>query len=189
MFFHGNQLGMGGALETFCGQANGAKQYFMLGIHLQRAVLVLIFTSIPIAFLWIYTGHIFLIFGQDRQISMHAGTYARWLIPSIFPYGILQCQLRFLQTQKIVTPLIISTGFASLIHILACWLLVFRFGFGNKGAALSIAISYWINVLILSAYIKFSPSCQNTWTGFSKEGLKNLFTFVSLAIPSALMVW
>ncbi|KAL3512739.1 hypothetical protein ACH5RR_025456 [Cinchona calisaya] len=119
---------------------------------------------------------------------MHAGTYARWLIPSIFPHGILQCQIGFLQTQKFLNPLIISTSFRSLIHVLACWLLVFRFEFGNEGAALSIAISYWINVLIFSAYIKLSPSCKMTWNGFSREGLRNLFSSVSLAIPSALMV-
>ncbi|KAA8525326.1 hypothetical protein F0562_007181 [Nyssa sinensis] len=72
---------------------------------------------------------------------MQAEVYACWLIPSIFPYGILQCQLRFLQTQNNVKPLMISTGITSLIHVVACWTLAFRVGFGNKGAALSNAIS------------------------------------------------
>ncbi|CAI9112741.1 OLC1v1013228C1 [Oldenlandia corymbosa var. corymbosa] len=180
-------LGMGGALETLCGQAYGAKQYYILGIHLQRAVLVLFLTSIPIAIIWMNTTDIFLLFGQDQHISLHAGTYARWLIPSLFPYAALQCQFRFLQTQKLVTPLIVSTGFTSIIHVVSCWLLVFRLEFGNKGAALSNAISYWINVVILGAYIKFSPLCQKTWTGISKEGFKDIPAFVSLAIPSALM--
>ncbi|KAA8542244.1 hypothetical protein F0562_023620 [Nyssa sinensis] len=98
------------------------------------------------------------------------------------------CQLRFLQTQNNVKPLIISTGITSLIHVVVCWTLVFRVGFGNKGAALSNAISYGINVLILAIYIKFSSACRRTWTGFSKEGMKNLVSFLSLAIPSALMV-
>ncbi|XP_059640443.1 protein DETOXIFICATION 16-like [Cornus florida] len=181
-------LGMGSALETFCGQAYGAKQYHMLGIHMQRAMLVLMLLGIPIAFLWSCTGYIFTIFGQDLEISSQAGIYALWLIPSIFPYGVLQCQLRFLQTQNNVKPLLISSGITSLVHVLVCWTLVFGVGFGNKGAALSIAISYWINVLVLAVYIKFSPTCQKTWTGFSKEGKKDLVCFLSLGIPSALMV-
>ncbi|KAA8542218.1 hypothetical protein F0562_023370 [Nyssa sinensis] len=182
------QLGMGSALETLCGQAYGAKQYHLLGIHMQRAMFVLMLMGIPISFLWASTGYIFSMCGQNKGISMQAGVYACWLIPSIFPYGILQCQLRFLQTQNNVKPLMISTGITSLIHVVVCWTLVFRVGFGNKGAALSNAISYGINVLILAIYIKFSSACRRTWTGFSKEGMKNLVSFLSLAIPSALMV-
>lgn len=187
--FYCDQLGMGGALETLCGQAYGAKEYHILGIHMQRALIVFTVTSIPIAFLWQFTGQIFASVGQDRDISSYAGAYACWLIPSLFPYGILQCQFRFLQTQKVLKPLILSTLFTSLMHILACWIVVFWFEFGHKGAALCNAISYGINVLILAAYIKFSPSCEKTWTGFSKESFQNLWSFVSLAIPSALMVW
>ncbi|KAK3005678.1 hypothetical protein RJ639_016542 [Escallonia herrerae] len=181
-------LGMGSALETFCGQAYGAKQYHMIGINMQRAMLVLTFMCIPISLIWTYAGYIFASCGQDLEISTQAGTYARWLIPSIFPYGLLQCQFRFLQSQSNVKPLMISTCFTSLLHVLVCWILVFGYGFGSKGAAMSNAISYWFNVLILAIYIKFSPTCEKTWTGFSREGLRNLIGFLSLAIPSALMV-
>ncbi|KAG8638767.1 hypothetical protein MANES_14G060800v8 [Manihot esculenta] len=181
-------LGMGSALETFCGQAYGARQFHMLGVHLQRAMLVLVLTSIPISFIWVFTGQIFIGLNQDPQISIHSGIYARWLIPAIVPYGLLQCQSRFLQTQNIVLPLVLSTGITSLVHVLICWTFIFRFGFGNKAAALSIAISYCINVFILAIYIKFSPTCKHTWTGFSRAGTKDLLSFLKLGIPSALMV-
>ncbi|XP_057487210.1 protein DETOXIFICATION 16-like [Actinidia eriantha] len=181
-------LGMGSALETFCGQAYGAKQYYMLGIHMQRAMLVLMAMGIPIALIWFSTAKIFILCGQDLEISTQAGIYARWLIPSVFPYGLLQCQLRFLQTQNHVKPLLASTSIASFVHALVCWVLVFRLGMGSRGAALSIAISYWLNVVILAIYIKFSPLCRKTWTGFSKDGMKDLVGFLSLGVPSALMV-
>ncbi|KAK9198099.1 hypothetical protein WN944_013282 [Citrus x changshan-huyou] len=181
-------LGMGSAVETFCGQAFGAKQYRMLGVHMLRAMLVLSLSSIPIAVLWACTGKIFTTLHQDPEISFHAGIYARWLIPSILPYGLLQCQHRFLQTQNNILPLMLSTGISTLVHVLSCWTLIFGFGFGNKGAALSNAISYWTNVIILAIYIKFSPKCEKTWTGFSKEALENLRSFLGLGIPSALMV-
>lgn len=180
---------MGSAVETFCGQAFGANQYRMLGVHMLRAMLVLSLSSIPIAVLWAYTGKIFTTLHQDPEISFHAGIYARWLIPSILPYGLLQCQHRFLQTQNNILPLMLSTGISTLVHVLSCWTLIFGFGFGNKGAALSNAISYWTNVIILAIYIKFSPKCEKTWTGFSKEALENLRSFLGLGIPSALMVW
>ncbi|KAI3765880.1 hypothetical protein L2E82_15926 [Cichorium intybus] len=181
-------MGMGGALETFCGQAYGAKQYDMLGVHLQRAMAVLMLTGIPISLIWASTGQILTYFGQDLEISEQAGNYARWLIPSLFPYGLLQCQIRFLQTQNNTKPLMISTGFASLLHVLCCWILVSKLGFGSSGAALSVAIAYWINVLILGIYIKFSHTCERTWLGFSKYGVRDLAGFLVLGIPSALMV-
>ncbi|CAH1423274.1 unnamed protein product [Lactuca virosa] len=181
-------MGMGSALETLCGQTYGAKQYHMLGVHLQRAMAILMLMGIPISLIWASTGQIFTYFGQDLEISEQAGNYAHWLIPSIFPYCLLQCQIRFLQTQNNTKPLMISTGFASLLHVLCCWILVSKCGFGSSGAALSVAISYWINVLILGLYIKFSHTCERTWLGFPIDGVRDLAGFLALGIPSALMV-
>ncbi|KAK1373824.1 Protein DETOXIFICATION [Heracleum sosnowskyi] len=181
-------LGMGSALETFCGQAYGAKEYHMLGVHMQRAMLVLMLMCIPISILWSFTSDIFTFLGHDPEISVQSGIYACWLIPAIFAYGLLQCQFRFLQTQNNINPLIVSTGFTCLVHLVICWTLVFRFGFGSIGAAISSGISYWVNVLILGMYIKFSPTCEKTWKGCSMEGVKNLSCFLSLGIPSSLML-
>ncbi|KAJ0755149.1 putative multi antimicrobial extrusion protein [Helianthus annuus] len=181
-------MGIGGALETLCGQAYGAKQYQMLGVHMQRAMVVLMLMGIPISIIWAFTGQLFTIFGLDLDISKEAGNYAHWLIPSIFPYGLLQCQIRFLQTQNNLKPLMISTGFASLFHVGCCWILVSKFGFGSSGAALSVAISYGVNVVILCMYIKVSRTCERTWVRFSKEGVRDLGGFLALGIPSALMV-
>ncbi|XP_077220333.1 protein DETOXIFICATION 16-like [Tasmannia lanceolata] len=181
-------LGMGSALDTLCGQAYGAKQYHMLGIHTQRAMFVLLLVSIPLAFIWAYTGHILIALGQDPAISMGAELYARWMIPSLFAYGLLQCYVKFLQTQSIVFPMMISSGITALIHIFMCWILVFKSGLGNKGAALANVISYWINVLFLVLYVKLSPTCKNTWTGLSKEAFHDVLDFISLAVPSAVMV-
>ncbi|KAG8388008.1 hypothetical protein BUALT_Bualt02G0080400 [Buddleja alternifolia] len=181
-------MGMGSALDTLCGQSYGAKQYHMLGIHMQRAMFVLLLVCMPLAVIWANTAPILSALGQDVSIATEAGKYARFMIPSIFGYGILQCQVRFLQTQNIVFPMMISSGITTCLHLLLCWTLVFKSGLGSRGAAVANSISYWINVLLLSFYIKFSSSCTKTWTGFSKEALQNVFTFIRLAIPSAVMV-
>ncbi|CAN0900405.1 Protein DETOXIFICATION 16 [Linum grandiflorum] len=181
-------MGMGGAVETFCGQAYGAGRYKLLGIHLQRSMIVISLLTIPISILWAFTNQIFLLLRQDQHISSAAATYAAFLIPSILPYGLLQCQLRFLQTQNLVSPLVVATSLTTLLHFLLCWALIFRFGLGNKGAALSVAVSYWFNVVVLDVYIRFSGACRQTWTGFCKDGMKDLGGFLKLGVPSALMV-
>lgn len=181
-------MGMASALDTLCGQSYGAKQYHMLSIHMQRAMLILLIVSIPLATIWAYTGTILMAVGQDPEISQEAELYARFMIPSLFAYGLLQCLVRFLQTQNIVFPMMLSSGITTLLHVLVCWFLVFKSGLGSKGAALANSISCWINVLLLALYVKFSSSCSKTRTGFSKEALHNIPSFLRLAIPSAVMV-
>ncbi|MFQ6667703.1 hypothetical protein Gotur_033623, partial [Gossypium turneri] len=181
-------MGMSTALETLCGQSYGAKQYHMLGTHTQRAMLILSLITIPLAIILANTGSILSAVGQDPEISRAAGVYACYMIPTLFAYAILQCLLRFLRTQNNIFPMVLSSGITTLIHVFICWILVFKLSFGNKGAALAGSISYWINVLILAFYIKFSPSCVQTWTGFSNESLYEVLPFLGLAVPSAVMV-
>lgn len=160
----------------------------MLGIHTQRAMFVLLIVSLPLAVIWANTEPILIAVGQDVAIAAEAGRYARVMIPSLFAYGLLQCLVKFLQTQNIVFPMVVSSGVATLLHVLLCWALVLKSGLGSRGSALALSISYWINVIFLALYIKFSSSCAKTWTGFSREAFQNILTFLRLAIPSAVMV-
>ncbi|KAL0372673.1 UNVERIFIED_CONTAM: protein DETOXIFICATION 16 [Sesamum calycinum] len=171
-----------------CGQAYGAKQYHMLGVYTQRAILILLAVSIALAVIWYHTSFLLVTLGQDQDISAGAGEFNRWMIPGLFAYGILQCLIRFLQAQNNVVPMMISSGMTAIIHIFMCWLFLFKMKLGSRGAALANAISYWINVLFLAVYIKFSTSCAESFTGFSREAFEDILSFLRLAIPSAIMI-
>lgn len=180
------QTGMATALDTLCGQAFGAGQYHLLGIYKQRAMLVIGLACVPFAFFWAYAGHILASIGQDPAVAAEAGAYARWLIPSIFVSVPLQCHIRFLQTQSLVLPVAASSGVTALCHLAVCW----EAGMGSKGAALSNAVSYALNLFMLALYVRLSSACKRrTWNGFSMEGFKELRPFAALAVPSALMIW
>uniref|UniRef100_A0A453QJR6 Protein TRANSPARENT TESTA 12 n=1 Tax=Aegilops tauschii subsp. strangulata TaxID=200361 RepID=A0A453QJR6_AEGTS len=180
--------GMSFALDTLCGQAFGASEDHMLGVYKQRAMLVLVLASLPIAAVWANTGAILLHLGQDPEIAAGAGTYIRWMIPALFFYGWLQCHVRFLQAQKLVVPVMLSSGATAVSHVLVCWALVYRLRLGIRGAALANAVSYLTNVSILAVYVRVSPSCKKSWMGFSFEAFHGLIPFLKLAVPSALMV-
>ncbi|XP_031103451.1 protein DETOXIFICATION 16-like [Ipomoea triloba] len=180
--------GFTGALETLCGQSYGAKQYKMLGIFMQRGMLVMLLICIPVAGVWAYTDRILRFCGTDPEISGAAGEYARFLIPSIFPYAILRCLVSFLQAQNNVVPMMFTAGIAALVHVLSCWILVFKSGMGFNGAAMANAISYWVNVVLLGVYVRVSPSCKETWTGFSKDMFHDIIKFLRLGIPSTAML-
>nr|CAB3449645.1 unnamed protein product [Digitaria exilis] len=134
--------GMACSLDTLCGQAFGARQHHMLGIYKQRAMVVLALVSVPVAAVWAYTGEILTWCGQDPEIAAGAGSYIRCMIPALFVYGALQCHVRFLQTQNLVVPVMLSSGATALCHPAVCWLLVRGLGMGRNGAALANAISY-----------------------------------------------
>ncbi|PKA61780.1 MATE efflux family protein 9 [Apostasia shenzhenica] len=181
-------IGISCALETLCGQSYGAKQHKMVGIHLQRSALIITLLCFPLSMALAFSGHLLILIRQVPEIAMAAQSYARWMIPSLFAYGLIQCLMRFLQAQKIVFPIMLCSGAAALFHVLFCWVFTFRTALGYRGAALSISASYWLNLLLLVLYIRLSSNCRATWTGFSREAFHGLWSFLKLGIPSALMV-
>ncbi|KAL8487186.1 hypothetical protein ACS0TY_023740 [Phlomoides rotata] len=81
--------------------------------------------------------------GQAYGAEQHRmlGEFNRWMIPGHFAYGVLQCLIRFLQTQNIVVPMVIISGITAIFHAFLCWIFLYKIKFGCKGAALATAIS------------------------------------------------
>ncbi|KAG6535347.1 hypothetical protein ZIOFF_000312 [Zingiber officinale] len=84
---------------------------------LKRYGRVLLFTIC-----WAYTcrdtGSILSLFGQDPEIAAEVGAYSRWMIPTLFAYGLIQCHNRFLQTQNIVFPMMLITSVTALLDLM-----------------------------------------------------------------------
>ena len=183
------QFGMASALETLCGQAYGAGQYQKLGNYTLAAIISLILVCLPISLLWIFMDKLLIFIGQDPLISIEAGKYSIWLIPSLFPYAILQLLVRYLQSQSLILPMVLSSVASLCFHIPMCWALVFKLKLGNGGAAVAIGLSYWLNVIFLGLYVKYSSTCKKTLVSFSKNVFLSIGEFFHFAIPSAVMVW
>ncbi|XP_073007057.1 protein DETOXIFICATION 14-like isoform X1 [Typha latifolia] len=181
-------LGMACGLETLCGQAYGAQQYQKLGIHTYRAIVTLLVVCVPISLLWCSMGKILSFIGQDPMISLEAGKYAIWMIPGLFAYATVQPLMKFLQSQSLIIPMLLICATTLCFHIPLCWVMVFKTSLRNTGAALSISISYWLNVLMLGVYIKYSDSCKATRSPFSSEAFRGVGEFLRIALPSAVMI-
>ncbi|KAF3956152.1 hypothetical protein ACB098_08G165400 [Castanea mollissima] len=181
-------LGMASALETLCGQAYGAQQYQKIGIQTYTAIFSLNLVCLPLSLLWMNMGKLLSLIGQDPLISHEAGKFTMWLVPALFAYATLQPLVRYLQTQSLVKPMLISSVVILCFHISLCWVLVFKSGLGNLGAALAMGISYWLNVIFLGLYVKYSSACKKTLVPISKELFQGIGEFFRFAIPSAVMV-
>lgn len=61
-------------------------------------------------------------------------------------------------------------------------------GFWCLSLALENAIAYCVNAFSLVLYVIISPSCKNTWSGFSREAFYEIYKFLKLSIPSTIML-
>ncbi|GFQ06467.1 mate efflux family protein 7 [Phtheirospermum japonicum] len=101
--------GMASALETLCGQAYGAQHYKKVGTLTNGSIIWLCLACLPVCVLWVYTDELLILIGQDPVISAEAGKFSIWMIPSLFPYAVLQSLNRYLQTQSLIYPMLVSS--------------------------------------------------------------------------------
>ncbi|KAK8499457.1 hypothetical protein V6N12_011542 [Hibiscus sabdariffa] len=181
-------MGFISALETLCGQAYGAKQYQKVGTYMYCAIISVLPICLPVCMVWIFMDKLLVLIGQDPQIATIACKYATWLIPALFAYVILQSQVRFFLSQSLILPLVFITLVTLCLHIPICWVLVFKSNLGNSGAALAIGLSYWLNVILLGIYMRYSSSCEKTRILVPEDVFASIKEFFRFGIPSAGMV-
>ncbi|KAK4745658.1 hypothetical protein SAY87_011970 [Trapa incisa] len=180
--------GLAMGMEPICGQAYGAKQMKLLGLTLQRTVLLLIFTSLPIAFMWMNMKHILLWCGQDVEISNTAQIFILFAIPDLFFLSLLHPLRIYLRTQNITLPLTYCSAISILLHIPLNFFLVVYLKLGIGGVGLAMA---WTNLnlfLFLLAFVYFSGVYVNSWVCPSSDCLRGWSSLLTLAIPTCVSV-
>lgn len=183
------QSGLVGGLETLCGQAYGARQYQKVGVYTYSAIISLCLVCLPICVLWIFMDKFLILIGQDSSISIEARKYSIWVIPALFGSAMIKPLVRYLQSQTLIRPLLISSFIVLCVHVPMCWAFIFKFKFGHIGAAVAFSLSNWLYLILLVFYIKYSASCKSTRVPFSKEAFLVIGEFFRFAVPSAVMVW
>lgn len=188
LFAYGLMLGMGSAVETLCGQAYGSSRYNMLGIYMQRAMVVLTATGIPLTIIYVLSKPLLLLLGESTEVASAAAVFVYGLIPQIFGYALNFPIQKFLQAQSIVRPSAYISAATLCVHILLSWLAVYKLGLGLIGASLVLSLSWWIIVGAQFIYIVTSRQCKQTWTGFSWQAFSGLWDFLKLSTASAVML-
>ncbi|KAI3420604.1 Protein DETOXIFICATION (Multidrug and toxic compound extrusion protein), partial [Psidium guajava] len=180
--------GLAMGMEPICGQAFGAKRLSVLGLTLQRTVLLLLLTSIPISLLWLNMKSILLFCGQDESISAQAQSYLLYSVPDLLAQSLLHPLRIYLRSQSITHPLTICASLSILLHIPINYFLVLHLSLGIKGVALSAVWTHFNLVASLVIYIVFSGVQRDTWGGFSSECFREWRPLISLAVPSCVSV-
>lgn len=143
--------GLSGAMEPICGQAYGARNFKLLHKTLLMTILLLLVLTLPISFLWLNIDQIFIYFGQQKDISIVAKTYAKYLIPDLIVTSFL-CPLKsYLSSQSITVPTMISSALALALHIPLNIILTKTMGL--RGVAMAVWITDLIFAILLAIYV------------------------------------
>ncbi|XP_010035093.2 protein DETOXIFICATION 49 [Eucalyptus grandis] len=180
--------GLAMGMEPICGQAFGAKRLSVLGITLQRTVLLLLLTSIPISLLWLNMKSILLFCRQDESISVQAQSYLLYSVPDLLAQSLLHPLRIYLRSQSINLPLTFCASISIFLHIPINYFLVIHLGLGIKGVALSAVWTNFNLVASLVIYIIYSGVYRDTWGGYSLECFREWRPLLSLAVPSCISV-
>ncbi|RAK88774.1 MATE efflux family protein subfamily [Aspergillus costaricaensis CBS 115574] len=164
------------ASSTFTGSSNKHD----LGILLQRAFFVLGLFYVPVAMLWAFSEPVFLLLGQDPQLSRDSARFLTCLIPGGLGYIYFEAMKKYLQAQGIMRPgtyvLLITVPFNAFLNYLFCY----AFHMGLLGAPFATGISYWLSFVLLVLYARFIAGSE-CWGGWSRKSFENLGTFARLA--------
>lgn len=176
------------AVDTLASQSYGAQNFERVGIVLQRGVVVLSITFIPVFCIWILTEQILLLFGQDPDTSKLAALYVRVQIAGLPAYWGFELVKRYLQTQSIVRPGMVVSAIGLAINTFFSFILIYGFDVGFVGAAIAVLLTYWSMFIALLAIVWVRGLHRKTWGGWSKEAFKGLREFCSLGLPGMAML-
>ncbi|CAM8887017.1 unnamed protein product [Rhodiola kirilowii] len=181
--------GLSVGMDSLCSQAFGARRWTVISQIYLKMLFLLLFSAIPISCLWLNAGPLFLLLGQDLEITEVAKVTLACLIPELIAQAHLNPLRCFLRCQGKTTPFTIASICSVVLNIPINYLLAIHFNLGVKGVALALACnSVNLNIAIL-LYLILSDSPLKPW---DRSAFRLIFNgwkpLLDLAIPSVVSV-
>ncbi|ORX97523.1 MATE efflux family protein [Basidiobolus meristosporus CBS 931.73] len=183
-------LGIITALETLCSQAHTASENkHVLGVYLQRAMLIQLTLLVPIAWCWAYTEQILVAMGQNPEIARLTGVFVIWSLPGVTATMLVECIKRYLNAQGIMRVSAYVSAVTAPVSLVLFYLLVIHptTTLGFVGAPLAAGITNLLSLALYIAYTVFIEGSQG-WGGFSSEAFRGWWDFMKLGFPGMIMI-
>ena len=180
--------GLGSAIDTFCSQLYGARDYRGLGIAFNRGALVVTITMIPFLLLTWEVERVFLLLGYPPLLAHNVGEYIRYQFPSIILEMEARLITKFLSSQRIYDPIFYASIVSAGTHLVGCFFLVRVEHLKLKGAAVAADCTSLIHFLLCYFYVKFNGRFALSWIPFNYHAFTKWREFFSVALPNAAMI-
>ncbi|EFA78620.1 hypothetical protein PPL_08075 [Heterostelium album PN500] len=190
-------IGALNAMDTLISQSFGAKNYTLISLTVQHAMIISFGCCVFVNAIWLATKPILLVLHQDPVVSEYARQYVYGMIPGLYFGTFLTILQKYLQAQGIMKPSIIVGVVLNIFNAILNFFLVHGFGLyegmGVVGSALSTSIAKFAACVSLLVYIivfKLYKQPIRTWYGFSRESLRwqPIKEFLTLGIPAGLQM-
>ncbi|GAM18146.1 hypothetical protein SAMD00019534_013210, partial [Acytostelium subglobosum LB1] len=190
-------IGSLNAMDTLISQSFGAKNYGLIGVTVQRGLIVSAGFCVLITLLWLATEPILLLLHQDPVVCRLTQTYTFGLIPGLWFGTLLTILQKYLQGQGIMKPSIIVGVILNLFNLLFNYIFVHGVGdyrgLGILGSSLATSVSKILACITIYVWIvgfKLHSSPIQTWYGFSRDtfSIRGLKEYLSLGIPAGLQM-
>jgi len=186
-------VGLASGMETLCSQAFGAQHYVLVGVLLQRALVLVGILCVVLAISWCGCYPVLIWIGQEEAVARIASNCVLYLIPGLFGIALFFCLRTYLAMQSVVLPAMYVTVVGAVVAISSNYLLVVVFERGAIGSAIASSVTFIAEGLLLSWYVhrrhkstKGSTKC--TWGGWTRDALHGWTEYLAVAIPSAAML-
>nr|XP_060500984.1 multidrug and toxin extrusion protein 2-like [Panthera onca] len=155
--------GLASACDTLMSQSFGGKNLKRVGIILQRGILILMLCCFPCWAVFINTERILLLLKQDPEVSRIAQIYVMIFIPALPAAFLFQLQTRYLQSQGIIMPQVITGVAANVINVGMNALLLYALDLGVVGSAWANTTSQFLLSALLLLYMWWKKIHVDTW--------------------------
>ncbi|XP_034994809.2 multidrug and toxin extrusion protein 2 [Zootoca vivipara] len=180
--------GLASVCDTLMSQTYGSKNVKRVGTILQRGILILLLFCFPCWAFFINTEQILLLCRQDPEVSRLTQVYVMIFIPALPAAFIYQLQTRYLQSQAILLPQVITGVVANILNVIMNTAFLYSFGLGVVGSAWANTLSQNLQAILLFLYVWWKKIHKETWGGWTLDCLQEWGSFIRLALPSMLMI-
>ncbi|XP_053940951.1 multidrug and toxin extrusion protein 2 isoform X2 [Cuculus canorus] len=180
--------GLASACDTLVSQTYGSKNLLRVGVILQRATLILLLCCFPCCAILINIEQLLLLIRQDPEVSRLTQRYVMAFVPALPAVFLYSLETKYLQNQMIMWPLVLSGVVGNMVNVIANCIFLYVLDLGITGSAWANTVAQYSQTIFLFLYIIGKKLHVKTWGGWSSECLLEWDSFISLAIPSMLMI-
>nr|CUU97630.1 hypothetical transcript [Hymenolepis microstoma] len=181
-------MGFSTASETLFSQAYGSSRKKLMGVILQRSLVIMTFIFLTLACFHISIEYFLLQARQDPLISSLAADYIMCFLPGLYCDYLFMTLSRYLTSQNLVKPMTVA-AIAGTIFTVITQPLVYYLRLGLRASACFLSGSFAAMLLCEVLYIYFYRIYSETWAGWDfVAALSDWGIFFRFGIPGVLMV-
>ncbi|GMH44886.1 hypothetical protein BSKO_12843 [Bryopsis sp. KO-2023] len=174
--------------QTLVGQAYGAGNYRLVGLSLQRCLLLLWLLCIPISIVWLTANPLLVLLGKAQGLAFSTSKFLRILTIGLWLNSVMVALLEWMRLQSHVTGPFVCIAIVAILHIPLTHFLVNIMGLGLQGAAVAVSTSHALELLLAFMFIYMAGLHLRTWVPWSKDSFREWAPMLRLAIPSFFMM-